>query len=70
MSGSERENGMPHYDRFPSQNDEFDEIEEVKEEYSLAPLFQRIHISGEDTTGVRNMICVTRTSVFGVSNQG
>ena len=43
---------MPHYDRFPSESDEFDEIEEVKEEYSLAPLFQRIHISGEDTTGV------------------
>ena len=51
-AGSERENGMPHYDRFPSESDEFDEIEEVKEEYSLAPLFQRIHISGEDTTGV------------------
>ena len=52
MTGSERDNGMPCYDRFPSQSDEFDEIEEVVEEYSLAPLFQRIHISGDDTSGV------------------
>lgn len=53
VAGTERDNGVPHYDRFPSQNDEFDEIEEVMEEYSMAPLFQRIHISGDDTTGVR-----------------
>ena len=52
VTGSERDNGMPCYDRFPSQSDEFDEIEEVVEEYSLAPLFQRIHISGDDTSGV------------------
>ena len=55
---SERENGGPpgfpgHLERFPSViEDEFDEIEEVKEEYINAPLFQRIHISGEDTSGV------------------
>ncbi|XP_052803791.1 AMP deaminase 2-like isoform X3 [Mya arenaria] len=49
---SERENGIPLLERFPSQiEDEFDEIEEVKEEYINAPLFQRIHISGEDTSG-------------------
>lgn len=40
-------------ERFPSNiEDEFDEIEEIKEEYINAPLFQRIHISGEETTGV------------------
>ena len=40
-------------ERFPSQiEDEFDEIEELKEEYSNAPLFQRIHTSGDDTSGV------------------
>ncbi|XP_052254330.1 AMP deaminase 2-like isoform X2 [Dreissena polymorpha] len=53
-TGSERENGFPSsLHRFPSQSeDAFDEIEEVKEEYNKAPLFQRIHISGEETSGV------------------
>jgi len=36
--------------------DEFDEIEEVKEEYTKAPLFQRIHTSGDETTGVSNVM--------------
>lgn len=53
LSGSERENGHPLLERFPSQiEDEFDEIQEVLEEYDNAPLFQRIHITGEDTAGV------------------
>lgn len=53
VAGSERENGFTHIERFPSTiEDEFDEIEEVKEEYINAPTFQRIHISGDETTGV------------------
>ena len=51
-SSSERD-GHSHLERFPSQiEDEFDEIAEVIEEYDNAPLFQRIHITGEDTAGV------------------
>lgn len=38
--------------KFPFFDDTFSEFPEVKEEYDLAPDFQRIVISGEDTSGV------------------
>ncbi|XP_052061287.1 AMP deaminase 2-like isoform X7 [Mytilus californianus] len=38
--------------KFPFFEDTFSEFPEVKEEYDLAPDFQRINISGEDTSGV------------------
>lgn len=38
--------------KFPFYEDTFSEFPEVKEEYDLAPDFQRINISGEDTSGV------------------
>ena len=38
--------------KFPFFEDSFSEFPEVKEEYDLAPDFQRINISGEDTSGV------------------
>ncbi|XP_060592630.1 AMP deaminase 2-like isoform X2 [Ruditapes philippinarum] len=54
-SGGDRD-GHSHLERFPSQiEDEFDEIAEVIEEYDNAPLFQRIHITGEDTSGIHTV---------------
>lgn len=44
-----RESNTP---KFPFFEDTFSEFPEVKEEYDLAPDFQRINISGEDTSGV------------------
>ena len=38
--------------KFPFVEDTFSEFPELKEEYDLAPDFQRINISGEDTSGV------------------
>ncbi|KAL3886679.1 hypothetical protein ACJMK2_026658 [Sinanodonta woodiana] len=52
-SRSERDNLEAYrFDQVLQTRDSYDEIKEVREEYLLAPLFQRISIVGENSSGV------------------